>query len=178
MKKILVTGSNGQLGRALHQLLQNSDADVTYTTSKDLDIRDEKAVHAFVQTCNPDLIINAAAHTAVDLCESDKENAYAINANGPKYLAMAAKEIDAELVHVSTDYVFDGTSSRPYLETDTPCPQSVYGSSKLAGEKNVMESMEKYYIVRTAWLYGDGKNFVRTMLRLAKDHDMLTVVND
>ena len=79
----------------------------TYTTSKDLDIRDEKAVHAFVQTCNPDLIINAAAHTAVDLCESDKENAYAINANGPKYLAMAAKEIDAELVHVSTDYVFD-----------------------------------------------------------------------
>ena len=103
MKKILVTGSNGQLGRALHQLLQNSDADVTYTTSKDLDIRDEKAVHAFVQTCNPDLIINAAAHTAVDLCESDKENAYAINANGPKYLAMAAKEIDAELVHVSTD---------------------------------------------------------------------------
>ena len=86
MKKILVTGSNGQLGRALHQLLQNSDADVTYTTSKDLDIRDEKAVHAFVQTCNPDLIINAAAHTAVDLCESDKENAYAINANGPKYL--------------------------------------------------------------------------------------------
>ena len=137
-----------------------------------------KAVHAFVQTCNPDLIINAAAHTAVDLCESDKENAYAINANGPKYLAMAAKEIDAELVHVSTDYVFDGTSSRPYLETDTPCPQSVYGSSKLAGEKNVMESMKKYYIVRTAWLYGDGKNFVRTMLRLAKDHDMLTVVND
>ena len=178
MKKILVTGSNGQLGRALHQLLQNSDADVTYTTSKDLDIRDEKAVHAFVQTCNPDLIINAAAHTAVDLCESDRENAYAINANGPKYLAMAAKEIDAELVHVSTDYVFDGTSSRPYLETDTPCPQSVYGSSKLAGEKNVMESMEKYYIVRTAWLYGDGKNFVRTMLRLAKDHDMRTVVND
>ena len=112
------------------------------------------------------------------LFRSDRENAARINALGPKNLAAAAKETGAQLVQVSTDYVFDGNASKPYVETDTPCPQSVYGSTKLDGERAVMEIMDKYYIVRTAWLYGDGNNFVKTMLRLAKERDTITVVND
>lgn len=178
MKKILITGCNGQLGRALNSLLKDTDYEIINTSSADLDIRNRDAVLTLVREKKPDTIINCAAHTAVDFCESDQENAMAINGNGPKYLAEAAKEIDAELVHVSTDYVFDGSATKPYIETDTTCPQSVYGSTKLAGEQNVMNTMDKYYIVRTAWLYGDGKNFVKTMLRLAETHDKITVVND
>lgn len=178
MKKVLITGCNGQLGRALNQLLQDTSVTVVNTDVDTLDICSLDQVMDMVKKEQPDTIINCAAHTAVDKCETDEENAYRINAIGPKNLALAAKEIDAQIVQVSTDYVFDGNHTVPYVETDTPCPQSVYGSTKLQGEKEVMAATDKYYIARTAWLYGDGNNFVKTMLRLAKDHPQITVVND
>lgn len=178
MKKVLITGCNGQLGRALNQLLAKTNITIVNTDVDTLDICDLDQVLSIAKKEMPDTIINCAAHTAVDKCETDQENAQRINALGPKNLAIAAREIDAQIVQVSTDYVFDGNTSKPYMESDTPCPQSVYGSTKLAGEKAVMEETEKYYIVRTAWLYGDGNNFIKTMLRLAKDHDTITVVND
>ena len=179
MKKVLITGCNGQLGRALNSLLADQpDITVINTDVDTLNICDTDQVLTFVKEHMPDTIINCAAHTAVDKCETDQDNAYQINAIGPKNLALAAKEIDAVIVQVSTDYVFDGNTDRPYIESDTPCPQSVYGSTKLAGEKAVAEATDKYYIARTAWLYGDGNNFVKTMLRLAQTHDTITVVND
>lgn len=178
MNKVLITGCNGQLGRAINQLLKDSNVSIINTDVDTLDICDYNQVLSLVKKEMPDTIINCAAHTAVDKCETDKENAWRINALGPKNLAMAANEIDAQLVQVSTDYVFNGEATKPYIETDTPCPQSVYGSTKLEGEQAVMKETDKYYIVRTAWLYGDGHNFVKTMLRLATDHDTLTVVND
>lgn len=178
MRKVLITGCNGQLGRALNELLADKRIDIVNTDVDTLDICNLKQVLTLAQKEQPDTIINCAAHTAVDKCETDVENAERINALGPKNLAIAANKIGAQLVQVSTDYVFDGSSGKPYTETDTPCPQSVYGSTKLAGEKAVMENMAEYYIVRTAWLYGDGNNFVKTMLRLAKERDTITVVND
>ena len=168
MNKVLITGCNGQLGRALNKLLANKDIEIINTDVDNLDICDAAQVSALIKKEQPDTIINCAAHTAVDKCETDRENAARINALGPKNLAAAAKETGAQLVQVSTDYVFDGNASKPYVETDTPCPQSVYGSTKLDGERAVMEIMDRYYIIRTAWLYGDGTNFVKTMLRLAK----------
>lgn len=179
MKKYLITGCNGQLGRALNEVLANDDqVTLVNTDVEDLNICDLEAVRTFVGREKPDVIINCAAHTAVDLCEEDKENAYNINAVGPKNLAMAAEENGAEIVQVSTDYVFDGEKETPYVESDAVGPQSVYGSTKLQGEQEVQKASSRFYIVRTAWLYGDGKNFVRTMLNLAKEHDHLTVVND
>lgn len=178
MKKVLITGCNGQLGRALNALLKGQDTEIINTDVDSLDICNKEQVLDLVKKEMPDTIINCAAHTAVDKCETDEKNAYQINAIGPENLAKAAKEIDAQIVQVSTDYVFDGNTDKPYTETDTPCPQSVYGSTKLAGEKAVAAQTDKHYIVRTAWLYGDGKNFVKTMLRLAKEHDTITVVND
>lgn len=178
MKKVLITGCNGQLGRALNQLLAETDITIINTDVDTLNICDSKQVLTMIKKELPDTIINCAAHTAVDKCETDQENAHRINALGPQNLATAAREVNAQMVQVSTDYVFDGNATKPYTESDTPCPQSVYGSTKLAGEKAVMAATDKYYIVRTAWLYGDGNNFVKTMLRLAKDHDTITVVND
>ena len=178
MEKVLITGCNGQLGRALNSLLEGTDTKIINTDVDTLDICDENQVLSLVKKEQPDTIINCAAHTAVDKCETEKENAHRINAIGPENLAKAAKETGAQIVQVSTDYVFDGNTDTPYVETDVPCPQSVYGSTKLAGEKAVTALTEKCYIVRTAWLYGDGNNFVKTMLRLAKERDTITVVND
>lgn len=178
MKKVLITGCNGQLGRALNKLLSGQNIEIINTDVDTLDICDAAQVSELVKREQPDTIINCAAHTAVDKCETDQENAARINALGPRNLAAAAKETGAQIVQVSTDYVFDGNAKKPYVETDTPCPQSVYGSTKLDGEKAVMELTDKYYIVRTAWLYGEGNNFVKTMLRLAKERDTITVVND
>lgn len=178
MKKVLITGGKGQLGRALNELLRDTDTEVISTGSAKLDIRDADRVHTFLTETMPDTIINCAAHTAVDKCETDRDNAWRINALGPENLARAAKEVGAQLVQVSTDYVFSGDGDTPYTEQDTPCPQSVYGSTKLQGERAVSSTLERYYIVRTAWLFGDGNNFVRTMLRLAESHDSITVVSD
>lgn len=177
--KLLITGARGQLGQAILNLAEDMpDMEVFPFGSDTLDITNEASVQETVRTVSPDVIINCAAHTAVDACETDAENAYRINALGPKYLAQAASAVDAAMVQVSTDYVFDGTKNAPYVETDFTNPQSVYGSTKLAGEEQAEKYLKKLYIVRTAWLYGSGHNFVRTMLRLAREGKPLRVVND
>ena len=135
-------------------------------------------VLSFVREARPDAIINCAAHTNVDKCETDIDNAYKINAIGPRNLSVAATEIGAKLMHISTDYVFPGTENRALTEFDAVGPTSMYGKTKLAGENFVRDFGEKYFIVRTAWLYGDGKNFVKTMLRLAQEHSEVGVVKD
>lgn len=185
MKKIMITGCNGQLGRALNSLYekeQNIEIINTDVFSGDhitpLDITDVDAVLSFVKERKPDAIINCAAHTNVDKCGTDIDNAYKINAVGPRNLSLAATETGAKLMHISTDYVFPGTESRALTEFDAVGPVSMYGKTKLAGENFVKEFSEKHFIIRTAWLYGDGKNFVKTMLRLAQDHDEVSVVKD
>ena len=179
MNKIIVTGVNGQLGRAVTiEYSGRSDFELVNTDVAELDITDIDAVQSFVREIKPYAIINCAAHTNVDACETQVDLAYRINAIGPRNLAIAARENDAKLMHISTDYVFDGHGNKPYIEFDATGPQSVYGASKLAGENMVKQFGEKFYIVRTAWLYGDGKNFARTMMRLSEDRDEIKVVND
>lgn len=179
MKKIIVTGCNGQLGRAVNEFYKN-DPEISFvnTDVDELDITDIDAVLKLVREVQPYTIINCAAFTAVDACETQYEKAFAINAIGPRNLAIAARETGAKLMHISTDYVFDGKGTKPYVETDATAPASAYGSTKLAGEKFVEQFAEKYFILRTAWLYGDGKNFAKTMLKLAETHDVVRVVND
>lgn len=177
--KILLTGSNGQLGTEIYKQLKNNDKyNVIPTDRHNLNILDFNEVDKFISDVNPDVVINCAAHTAVDLCETDIDNAYKINALGPRNIAITCEKIQAKFVQVSTDYVFDGTGNRPYREDDTTCPNSIYGTSKLMGEKFTKEFCSKYFIVRTAWLYGEGNNFVRTMIKLSETNKELNVVND
>lgn len=186
-RRIVITGANGQLGHAVNQVLKNrTDITIINTDMGEptaycpiiLDITNPVAVMNLVQDLKPEIIINCAAHTAVDLCETDQERAYRINALGPKNLATAADALDVTLVHISTDYVFDGNAENPYTEDARTNPQSVYGTTKLAGEDFVKTLCSKYYIIRTAWLYGDGKNFIKTMLNLAEKNPEIKVVND
>lgn len=177
--KILITGANGQLGRELtKQYKEKGNVELILTDVDTLDITNVNDVYKMVNETRPDVIINCAAHTAVDKCEDDVDNAYKINAVGPKNLAAAMNAIGGEIVQVSTDYVFDGTSEKPYLEFDKPCPASVYGQTKYDGEEFVKALNPKHYIVRTAWLYGDGNNFVKTMIRLGENNPEVKVVND
>jgi dTDP-4-dehydrorhamnose reductase len=177
--KIMVTGCNGQLGRAIKQVYENdTNTQILGTDVPDLDITDLNAVRAYVREKVPNAIINCAAATNVDGCEKDTDLAYRINAIGPRNLAIAANENDIPLVHISTDYVFPGDGSRPYIEFDETAPKSAYGRTKLAGEHFVQQFAKRWYIVRTAWLYGEGKNFVRTMLSLAEKNDTIGVVDD
>lgn len=179
MKKIIVTGCNGQLGRAINQeLAGNTEVSIVNTDVAELDITSVDKVLALIREIKPYAIINCAAHTAVDACETDLDNAYRINAIGPRNLSLAATETGAKLIHVSTDYVFDGKGTRPYVEFDAPNPQGAYGKTKLVGENMVKDFADRYMIFRTAWLYGDGKNFVKTMLRLAENGDKVRVVED
>ena len=184
MKKIIVTGSNGQLGRAINALCSGSleyeliNTDYGVEGIQDLDITDLDAVLSLVGTVRPFAVINCAAHTNVDACEVQVDSAYRINAIGPRNLAIASSEAGARLVHISTDYVFAGDGTRPYTEFDTPAPKAMYGKTKLAGENFVKQFADRFYMLRTAWLYGDGKNFVKTMLRLSETHDEVSVVND
>lgn len=184
MKKILVTGCNGQLGRAIRKEYADSNVefintDVTEGNGvKALDITDVNAVLKMVEETKPDVIINCAAHTNVDACETQWDLAYKINAIGPRNLSIAASKAGAKMIHVSTDYVFEGNGTRPYTEFDEPNPVSAYGKTKLEGENFVKAFADKYFILRTAWLYGEGKNFVKTMLRLAETHDEVSVVSD
>lgn len=184
MKKILVTGCNGQLGRAIRKEYEKEQVEFINTDVVEeegvisLDITDIEAVLKLARERKPDVIINCAAHTNVDKCEEQWDLAYKINAIGPRNLSIAARELDAKMIHVSTDYVFEGNGTKPYTEFDTPNPVSAYGKTKLAGENFVKEFAPKYFILRTAWLYGDGKNFVKTMLKLAENHDEVSVVCD
>lgn len=189
--KILITGANGQLGNELQRLLETGEAEigaipaeyvgaeVVYTDSDILDITDAEAIRAFMADQDFDLVINSAAMTNVDGCETNEELANAVNRQGAINLAEVATEYDIPIVHVSTDYVFSGTQSGDRVETDETDPISAYGRTKLAGEKGVAAINPKHHIVRTAWLYGYvGKNFAKTMMKLAKNHDQVTVVDD
>lgn len=171
----LITGAGGQVGQELQKLLPQANA----LTHSQLDIGDISAVRNAVQAFKPYAIINAAAYTAVDKAEEEVEKAYLINHIGAKNLAIASEEQNAILLHISTDYVFDGKKTEPYSETDASNPQSVYGKSKLLGEQAILAHCEKAIILRTAWVFGRyGKNFVKTMLSLGKTHSHLRIVAD
>lgn len=176
--KVLLTGSKGQLGSCFQDRLP-AGWEVWATDSDTLDITDLDKVKQAVAQYQPDVIVNAAAYTAVDKAETEPELAALINTTGPKNLALAAKEAGARLVHVSTDYVFDGKATTPYVETDATNPLGVYGQTKLDGELAVAEALPEAIIIRTAWVFSEyGNNFVKTMLRLAKDRDTLGIVAD
>ncbi len=176
--KVLLTGSKGQLGSCFQDRLP-AGWDVWATDSDTLDITDLDKVKQAVAQYQPNVIVNAAAYTAVDKAETEPELAALINATGPKNLALAAKEAGARLVHVSTDYVFDGEATTPYVETDATNPLGVYGQTKLDGELAVAGVLPEAIIIRTAWVFSEyGNNFVKTMLRLAKDRDTLGIVAD
>lgn len=184
MKKILVTGCNGQLGRAIRREYAAEQVEFINTDVAgdadviSLDITDINAVLKLTRETRPDVIINCAAHTNVDKCEEQLDLAYKINAIGPRNLSIAARELDAKIIHVSTDYVFEGNGTKPYTEFDIPNPVSAYGKTKLEGENFVKEFAPKHFILRTAWLYGEGKNFIKTMLALSEKYDEVSVVYD
>ena len=176
--KILVTGADGQLGRCLQDQLAQTQHTWIACNRDSLNITDALAVNAKVNDFKPDVIINAAAYTAVDKAENDEENAWAINAHAVGYLAAAANLVGARLLHVSTDYVFDGSATSPYKESDPVCPLGVYGASKLAGEQ-AAATADRFCTIRTAWVFSEyGNNFLKTMLRLAASRPELSVVAD
>ena len=178
MAKFLITGAHGQVGYCLTQQLQGK-YEILAVDRDELDITDQSAVKNAVENFHPDVIINAAAHTAVDRAETEVELSEAINVKGPRYLAEAAKDVGATILHISTDYVFDGQREGKYKETDATDPQGVYGKTKLEGEQAVAKANDKFIVLRTAWVFGEhGNNFVKTMLRLAKTRDTLGVVAD
>ena len=176
--KILITGSNGMLGHDLIEVLKERH-ELILPTSKALDITDKEHVIEFICENKPDIVINSAAYTDVDGCETNQELAYAVNSDGVRNLALACREIDCPLLHISTDYVFNGKNTRPWVEDDEVGPINVYGRSKLKGEEAISDILDKFFILRTAWLYGvDGKNFPKTMLELAENHSEVSVVYD
>ena len=189
--KILITGSNGQLGTELQKLLRRvsstlgslpaclDNAEVVAIDVNDLDITDAEATTGCIKSIKPDAVINCAAYTNVDACETDRDTAFRVNALGVRNLASASEKIGAKILHVSTDYVFSGNADKPYCEYDMPSPMSVYGATKLMGETYLRSFSTRWYIVRTAWLYGErGKNFVKTIIKAAKERPSLKVVDD
>jgi dTDP-4-dehydrorhamnose reductase len=176
--RILLTGKNGQVGFELSHALAR-EYELVSTARHELDLADAHAIRRWVREIKPDLVINAAAYTAVDRAEDEPELAFSINHAAPAVLAEASRDIGALLIHYSTDYVFDGTKSEPYVETDAPHPLGIYGRSKLEGERAITQSGAKHWIIRTSWVYGvQGSNFPKTILRLAKERDSLKVVAD
>jgi len=178
VSKVLVSGSGGQLGLELAELLPQRGHEVVALPRVELDIADFRAVRLALEEHSPDVVVNAAAYTNVDGCETETELAYKVNALGPRNLAQLCEQRGCALLHVSTNYVFDGESRRPYEPFDTPNPISVYGRTKLAGEKYVRQLTNRWYVVRSAGVYGRGHNFVRTMLRLGVKRDVLKVKDD
>lgn len=190
--RILITGASGQLGTGLVKALQTGQAlsgslpkiyagaEIDAVTHQVLDIADRQAVDTWFTDHSPyDLVINAAAQTNVDGCEKAEAQVYRVNAHGPENLALAVNRTGGKFIHVSTDYVFAGTEATPRTEDDPVCPVSAYGRTKLAGERLALDACSKIFVVRTAWLYGaEGKNFVKTMLRLARQNGVIKVVND
>ena len=177
---VLVTGANGQLGQSI-KFIANKYPTIQfiYTDFDEMDITNiESCTNAFLKY-KPQFCINTAAYTAVDKAESEPEKAHLINSIGPENLAKVCKEYDTILLHISTDFIFDGTSKTPYLESDLPNPKSVYGQTKLEGEIAIQNTWEKHFIIRTSWVYSQfGTNFMKTMLRLASERDSLSVVSD
>ena len=180
--KILVTGLTGQLGFDVkHEIELRGDhsIEVVGVTRSDFDLTDSDAMKKFVTNAKPDVVIHCAAYTAVDKAEDEKDLAFAVNATATKNLAEACKSIDATMIYISTDYVFPGDGDKFYSVDDPTDPQNAYGASKLAGEKAVIETLEKYFIVRVSWVFGiNGKNFIKTMLKLADTRDEISVVAD
>ncbi len=176
--QLLVFGAQGQVAQSL-QALSSDDIQIETLGRPEGDITDEALVHDVISELRPDVIVNAAAYTAVDQAESDEAGAYSVNEDGPLNLAKAAAEFDIPLIHYSTDYVFDGTKPSRYFEDDPVAPLGVYGQSKEAGEEAIRTTWNKHVILRTAWVFSPyGKNFVKTMLTLGKDRDALNVVSD
>ncbi|MFQ5329115.1 MAG: dTDP-4-dehydrorhamnose reductase [Thermodesulfobacteriota bacterium] len=177
--KVLVTGAGGQLGRDLQPRLERADFTSLYLDSAAMDITERAVVAKTVEGERPDVIINCAAYTKVDQAESEPERAFRVNRDGAAILAESADHVGALLVHISTDFVFDGARNAPYKEDDEPNPLSVYGRSKLAGEEAVAKGLTNHIIVRTAWAYGvHGNNFVKTILSKAAEREVLRVVSD
>ncbi len=176
--KILLTGSRGQLAQELAEVLPEQGHEVVVLPRSELDVADAEAVQQAIEANSPELVINAAAYTNVDGCETETGLAYSVNALGPRNLAQACERQGCELLHVSTNYVFDGKDKRPYEPFDPPNPISAYGRTKLAGEEYVKHLTSRWYIVRSAGVYGRGHNFVRTMLRLGTKRDLLKVKDD
>ncbi|MGO4905333.1 dTDP-4-dehydrorhamnose reductase [Flavobacterium sp. W20_MBD1_R3] len=177
---VLVTGANGQLGQSLQFIAENyPQIDFVFCDSKALDITQKEAIALVFAKVKPDFCINTAAYTAVDKAESEPEKAEAINVIGARNLAEVCRDFKTKLIHVSTDFVFDGTQKTPYAEDDTPNPKSVYGLTKLEGEKAIQKVLNEYFIVRTSWVYSQfASNFMKTMLRLGAEKDSISVVND
>ncbi|RBW68880.1 dTDP-4-dehydrorhamnose reductase [Bacillus taeanensis] len=179
MLKIVVTGANGQLGVDMVSRLKVEEYEVYGFGRAELDITNQDQVNQKVKEIQPDIIIHCAAYTAVDLAETEVDQAFLVNGIGTRNIAVAAEKVNAKLVYVSTDYVFNGQGETPYTEFDVTSPLGVYGKSKLAGEQFVREHHSKFFIVRTSWVFGKhGNNFVKTMLKLVQDRDTLSVVHD
>lgn len=178
--KVLLTGCRGQLGLELCRQFSNTQKkyEVMETDVHNLDITNQRQVLSITESLKPDIVINCAAYTNVDACEIDELNAFRVNAIGAQNLSVGANKAGARMVQISTDYVFDGVGNIPKREYDPVNPQSIYGKSKALGEKLVRETNPAHFIVRTAWLYGEGNNFVRTMLRLVSEKSVLNVVED
>lgn len=177
---VLVTGANGQLGQSLQFIAKNyPNINFVFCDSSTLDITNLESVTEVFHQFKPNFCINAAAYTAVDKAESEPKKAHLINVIGAQNIANVCKETNCILLHISTDFVFDGTKTTPYTEDDQPNPTGVYGQTKLDGEKAIQDTFEKYFIIRTSWVYSQfGNNFMKTMLRLASERDSLSVVND
>lgn len=177
--KILVTGVNGQLGYdVVHRGLEKG-LNIIGIGKTDLDITIEKDVQKYIQDLSPDVIIHCAAYTAVDKAEDNRESCWNVNVNGTKYLAAAAKSVNAKFLYISTDYVFDGKGEAPFLESATPNPVGIYGLTKYEGEKQVQNILDKYFVVRISWVFGiNGRNFIKTMLKLAETRNEINVVGD
>jgi dTDP-4-dehydrorhamnose reductase len=177
---VLVTGSTGQLGQSLQFIASKySSIDFAFCPSSELDITDLNSCRTVFSKYRPDYCINAAAYTAVDKAESEPEKAQLINAIGAKNLAEVCQEFNVVLLHISTDFVFDGQNKSPYTENDFPNPTGIYGKTKLDGEIAIQQTLKQYFIIRTSWVYSPfGNNFMKTMLRLASERDSLSVVND
>ncbi|HAF99148.1 dTDP-4-dehydrorhamnose reductase [Paenibacillus lactis] len=177
--KVLVTGANGQLGQDVVNIFSQAGHEVIGCKKTELNITDEEQCRQVISAYTPDCIIHCAAYTAVDAAESDIDGAFLVNATGTRNVALSAEMVGAKLVYISTDYVFNGESDKPYQEFDFVDPRTIYGKSKYAGEQMVKDFCSRWYVVRTSWVYGlFGSNFVKTMLRLGQEKNQLQVVND
>ena len=177
--RLLIFGSNGQVGQCLRDQLQNFDYEVVFCSREDIDITDKYATRSKILSFNPDIVINAAAYTEVDRSETEQDMAHAVNVTAVNTIANSCKSIDAVLIHISTDYVFDGESNQPYLENSNVNPVGIYGKTKLLGEEAIEESGCRHIVIRTSWLFSKyGKNFLKTMLRLGSTKTTVNVVSD
>lgn len=177
--KVFVTGVKGQLGHDVVKELEKRGIEAVGVDIEEMDITDEKSVDRVIREAAPDAVIHCAAYTAVDAAEENEELCRRVNAGGPRHIAKVCRELDIKMIYISTDYVFGGQGTHFWKSDDSCDPQSVYGRTKYEGELAVKELLEKYFIVRIAWVFGiNGRNFVKTMLNLAKDHDTIRVVND